>query len=101
MNLSAPLYTKGLYPKDVYDPQTFEERQEIAGRCEQSLAYDIPTYVDDINDTVNKAYAAQPTRLYLVDDAGRVAYAGGLGPYGFRPAELQAAIVKLLAKVKR
>ena len=41
---------------------------------------------------VNKAYAASPTRLYLVGQDGRVVYAGGLGPWGFRPAELKGAI---------
>jgi hypothetical protein len=38
-----------------------------------------------------------PTRLYLVGTDGRVAYAGGLGPFGFKPKELEAAIDDLLA----
>jgi hypothetical protein len=33
-----------------------------------------------------------PTRLYLVGKDGLVAYAGGLGPFGFKPAELKEAI---------
>jgi hypothetical protein len=48
--------------------------------------------VDDIDDAVNKAYAAWPTRLYLVGLDGRVVYAGGLGPQGLRPEELKNAI---------
>jgi hypothetical protein len=48
--------------------------------------------VDETDDAVNKAYDAHPTRLYLVGTDGRVAYAGGLGPFGFKPAELEAAI---------
>lgn len=77
---------------DIYDPKSMEERQEIAGRCENTLRYDIPTYVDEMDDAVNQAYAAYPTRLYLIGLDGRVVYAGGLGPFGFKPAELQAAI---------
>ena len=37
-------------------------------------------------------YAAWPTRLYLIGLDGKVAYAGGMGPYDFKPAKLQAAI---------
>ena len=77
---------------DVHDPTSIEERREVAGSCEQSLAYGVPTLVDEMDDAVNQAYAAWPTRLYLVGSDGRVAYAGGLGPWGFKPAELGHAI---------
>lgn len=81
---------------DVYDPKTMEERREVAARCESELKYGIPTLVDDMEDTVNRAYAALPTRLYLVGMDGRVVYAGGLGPFGFKPQELKANIETLL-----
>ena len=83
---------------DVYDPKTIEERRAVAGRCQAELKYEIPTYVDEIDDPVNKAYAAVPTRLYLVGRDGRVVYAGGLGPFGFKPADLGAAIDEYLAQ---
>ena len=83
---------------DVYDPKTIEERQAVAGRCEVDLRYDIQTYVDEMDDAVSKAYAAFPTRLYLVGLDGRVVYAGGLGPFGFNPAELGAAIEEYLIR---
>jgi hypothetical protein len=82
---------------DIYDPTTTEERQAVAGRCETTLEYGIKTIVDGIDDAVSKAYAALPTRLYLIGHDGRVAYAGGLGPFGFKPAELKSAIEKHLA----
>jgi len=82
---------------DIYDPKTIEERRAVAGQCETALQYGIRTYVDDMQDTVNQAYAALPTRLYLVELEGRVIYAGGLGPYGFKPAELGTAIEDYLA----
>jgi len=77
---------------DVYDPKTIEERRSVAGRCEESLKVGIRTYVDEMDDAVSKAYAAMPTRLYLIGADGRVVYAGGLGPFGFKPDELEAAI---------
>ena len=83
---------------DVYDPKTLEERRAVANRCKVALEYDIPTYVDEMDDAVNKAYAAMPTRLYLIGLDGRVVYAGGLGPWGFKPTELAAAIEAYLAR---
>jgi hypothetical protein len=77
---------------DVYDPRTIEERRTIAGRCETTLQYGIRTYVDEMDDQVSKAYAAKPTRLYLVGLDGQVVYAAGIGPYGFKPNELKQAI---------
>ena len=86
---------------DVYDPVSIEERRAVAGRCEESLRYGIHTYVDEMDDPVNKAYAAMPTRLYLLGLDGRVEYAGGLGPYGFKPSEFKEAIVGFLGNLDR
>jgi hypothetical protein len=99
--LTGKLVKKGI-PKtatDIYDPQTFEERQRVAQQCEESLQYGIHTYVDHMDDRVSNAYAAKPTRLYLVGIDGKIVYAGGLGPYGFNPGELQAAIDTYLSGV--
>lgn len=82
---------------DVYDPETIEERRQVAARCESEVKYGIPTLVDDIDDSVNRAYAAIPTRLYLLGEDGRVVYAGGLGPFGFKPKKLKMAIETLLS----
>ncbi len=90
-----------LVPKastDVRDPRTLEERRVTAGQCETALEYGIRTWVDDVDDVddaVNEAYAAWPTRLYLVAVDGRVAYAGGVGPMGFSPKALGKAIEAL------
>ena len=82
---------------NINDPKTIEERRVVAGRCVETLRYGIITYVDEMDDTVSKTYAAMPTRLYLVGLDGRVVYAGGLGPFGFKPAELGAAIEEYIS----
>ncbi len=84
---------------DIHDPTTIEERRKIAGTCEESLKYGIRTYIDEMDDGVNEQYAAWPTRLYLVDLDGKVTYAGGLGPFDFKPAEFEKAIDKYLNEV--
>ena len=49
-----------------------------------------------IDDKVNNAYKGWPDRLYLVGKDGKIAYAGGQGPFGFHPDELAEAIVEAL-----
>ena len=75
-----------------YDPKTIEERRAVAGECETALQYGVRTYIDEMDDKVNDTYAAWPTRLYLIGLDGTVVYAGGMGPYDFRPAKLKKAI---------
>ena len=76
----------------IYDPQTIQQRRQAAADCAESLQYGVKTYVDEMDDAVNKAYAAWPTRLYLINENGIMIYAGGLGPFGFKPAGLKSAI---------
>lgn len=77
---------------DVYDPKTIEERRVVARDCAGALQYGIRTYIDEMDDSVNKAYAAWPTRLYLIGLDGKVVYHGGLGPFDFHPYKLENAI---------
>ena len=81
---------------DVRDPRTMEERRRVAGTCEAAMRHGIRTYVDEMDDAVMKAYAAWPDRLYLIGLDGRVVYAGGRGPMGFRPGQLEKAMDRLL-----
>ena len=61
------------------------------------MLHGIPTLVDEMDDAVMTAYAAWPDRLYLVGLEGEVVYAGGIGPFGFKPDELKEAIDTYLA----
>ena len=77
----------------VYEqPKTAAEREALAEACVLHLDLSIPTLVDEMTNAVDRAYAALPDRLYLVDADGRVAYKSGPGPWGFKPQELAAAI---------
>lgn len=84
---------------DYYDPQTIEERRAVAGDCETALQYGIRTYVDEMDDYVNHACAAWPTRLYLVGLDGKVVYAGGMGPWGLKPREFKDAMDDYLKRI--
>ena len=48
--------------------------------------------IDDMQDTTEQAYQGWPDRLYLVDVDGAIAFAGGRGPFDFKPNPLEDAI---------
>ena len=79
----------------VASPTTVAERCLVAGDCATKLALRIPAIIDDLENSTEKAYTAWPDRLYLIDREGRVAYKSKPGPYGFKPAELEAALARV------
>ncbi len=76
---------------------SIEEREEAAQACSLRLDLDIPTVLDEMTNEVDRAYVTLPDRLYLVDAEGKIAFRGESGPAGFRPRDLERAIVELLA----
>jgi hypothetical protein len=81
---------------ELAQPVTYDERVAVAQRCQATLNYSMPLVVDEINDAVGNAYSGMPARLYLIDTEGKVAYKSGRGPFGFKPGELEQALVMLL-----
>jgi hypothetical protein len=61
------------------------------------VLHGVATLVDEMDDAVSIAFAAWPDRLYLVGLVGEVVYAGGIGPFGFKPGELKLAMDGYLA----
>ncbi|MCH8065744.1 MAG: deiodinase [Chloroflexi bacterium] len=78
-------------------PKSFDEREHVAEACSLELKLEIPTLIDDMEDSTDLAYSALPDRLYLIGTDGRIAYRSERGPMGFRPEELEAAITSYLA----
>ncbi len=77
-------------------PRTDLERRLVAQKCCTALEITMPLVVDALDDRVGHAYSGMPDRMYLLDRQGRVAYKGGRGPFGFKPGELDQALVMLL-----
>jgi hypothetical protein len=86
---------------DYYDPQTIEERRAVANDCETALQYGIHTYVDEMDDRVNLAYAAWPTRSYMVGLDGCILYAAKMGPTSLKPKELKLVMDDYLDLISR
>jgi hypothetical protein len=77
----------------VEEPLRPAERRAVAKTCGEALDLSpLKMLIDDMDDATAAAYAAWPDRLYLVGKDGKIAYAGGEGPRGFLPDELEDAI---------
>lgn len=84
----------------VEDPIDLKERTLVASKCVKDLDLPMEALVDRLDDAVNLAYGGWPDRLYLVGRDGKIAYAGGKGPFEFRPEELEQAIEREMAVAK-
>ena len=80
----------------MHEPTTVAERVEVAAMCAAKLHVELPTVVDELDNAVASAYGGWPDRLYLVGTDGRIVFQGGEGPFGFKPAELERAILRSL-----
>jgi hypothetical protein len=78
----------------VHEPTTVEERLAVASTCVSTLHVEMPTVVDEIDNGVASAYGGWPDRLYLIGADGRIVFQGGEGPFGFKPAELERALLR-------
>lgn len=83
--------------KYIKDPTTFQERYQVANTCISDLEISIPCLIDDMENTAARAYKGWPDRLFVVAKDGTIAYAGGPGPGGFLPREMETALRKQLA----
>jgi hypothetical protein len=83
----------------VHEPTSDDERREVASMCATNLHMQMTMVVDHVDNAVASAYGGWPDRLYLIGQDGRIAYQGGEGPFGFKPAELERAIVRELEPV--
>ena len=75
-------------------PRSLEARVAIANDFAQRFQYSIPLGVDSMEDRAMKRYAGWPERIYIINEDGRIAYKGGIGPFGYHPEEMQAWLEK-------
>ncbi|MEX2174582.1 MAG: deiodinase family protein [Pirellulaceae bacterium] len=80
----------------IKQPTTLEERCTVAKRFTSTLQVQTPLVVDGIDNQVGETYGAVPNRLYVVDRDGRIAFAGGPGPFGFNPREMEQSLILML-----
>ncbi len=102
------VYIEEAHPSDIWqmasnvregvvfrNPKTPGERFQVAESCVRTLGIRFPALIDGIDNTVERLYTGWPDRLLLIDRDGRVAFKSEPGPFGFEPANLEAALRKL------
>lgn len=68
----------------IYEPKTLAQRRKVASKCVTKLNIELPCLVDDIENSVDKAYHAKPDRIFLVDEYGKLVVRADPGPWGFQ-----------------
>ncbi len=81
-------------------PRSLSDRLAIANDFIKRFKYPLPFGVDDMKNAANDAYAAWPERLYIIDENGKIAYRGGMGPFNYNPAEVRAWLATRYGEVK-
>jgi type I thyroxine 5'-deiodinase len=77
-------------------PKTAAERIDVATACVRNLGIELPALIDYIDDSAEQDYTGWPDRMYVIDSQGRVAFKSRPGPFGFKPAEMEEALVRTL-----
>lgn len=101
------IYIKEAHPEDqwrtpenrkegilYHQPKTSEERLQIARAFQRSFNLQLPLLVDPIDNAANRAFAAWPERIYILDPSRRIVYKGGMGPDDFRPEEARQFLTR-------
>lgn len=74
----------------VSQTSTLDERLRNLRKFLSLTRMTIPSVIDDGDNSVKRAYAAWPDRLYAMGPDGKIVYKGRPGPFGFRVPELAA-----------
>jgi hypothetical protein len=103
------VYIQEAHPSDIWQmssnvrdgvifatPRTDGERLEIAESCVRRLGIRFPALIDGMDNSVERRYTGWPDRLMLIDIDGRLVFKTEPGPFGFEPAQLQAALLRLV-----
>jgi len=81
-------------------PKNLEQRLYIANDFIKRFKYPVPFGVDDMSNAAEAAYSAWPERLYVIDETGRIAYRGGMGPFHYDPKEVRTWLAARYGEVK-
>jgi hypothetical protein len=81
-------------------PKNLAQRVAIANDFIKRFNYPIAFGIDDIDNAAEAAYSAWPERLYVIDESGRIAYRGGMGPFHYDPEDVRAWLASRYGAVK-
>jgi tetratricopeptide (TPR) repeat protein len=73
------------------------ERRDHATMCVRKLHIEFPSLLDSMSGAAEKAYAAWPSKAFLIDKRGKILFSTALSEQDFRPDGLEAALRKAAA----
>lgn len=77
---------------DMPDAANIAGKQQHAAFCTRKLNMKFPAVVDGMDDKVERAYAAWPSRAFVLDKDGRILYSTRLTELDFHASEMEAAV---------
>ncbi len=80
----------------VASTMTKDDRLKAAGMCVKNLGIELPALIDEPDNRAERAYTGWPDRLYVIDRDGKIGHKSAAGPFGFKPAEVEAALKRLV-----
>ena len=82
----------------VASPLTLQDKQDHAAMCMRQLHLKFPALVDGMDGSVEAAYAAWPSRAFVIGADGRVRYSTRLTQLDFHAEAMEAALRAAIAK---
>lgn len=82
-------------------PADAPQKAEHAVACSRLLKFQFPAVVDGMDHAVEDAYAAAPSRIYLVSPDGEILFRTRLSEFDFHADELTSALQRALPVSKR
>jgi type I thyroxine 5'-deiodinase len=76
-------------------PVTFDQRRDLAKILVERLKYRMPVAIDAMDGRAEKAFAAWPERIYVLEKGGRVLFKGDMGPFGFHPEQAEKTLASM------
>ena len=89
---STPLPLNERLGMSVPEARSLEERAGNAASCQKRLSIPYEAVLDGMEGEVEKAFAAFPSRAFVIDREGTVTFSTGLDEQRLRPEALQAAL---------
>jgi tetratricopeptide (TPR) repeat protein len=77
---------------DLPDSHSFSQRCEYASSCVRKLRIPFAVVVDSMDNASEKAYAGWPSRLYVINKQGRVAFNSLLDELNFDAGTFESAL---------
>jgi len=77
---------------------TIQEKADHGAMCVRKLHLQLTALVDGMDGRVETAYAAWPSRAFVIGTDGRIRYSTGLSQQDFRPQEMERALRDTMAR---